>query len=454
MSSLRRETPDRETGGETEAARCALHPQIGGRASGEELQGTAIADEGWELVRRIMRRRDKWLIAVAVLIVVAIAIRAALPTMLRDYVNDKLQALEGYDGQVDDIDLSLIRGAYGIDNIRIVKTGSGQPVPFFSSERVDFSVEWRSLMRGSLVSAGEFHSPNLNFVQGETKEQSQTGEGVNWAERLGELFPFRFNTVRIHDGTITFRAPGISTADAIKATQVQGQLTNLTNVADSGKETFADFQADAAVLDGGSARVSGSVNPLAAQPTFDVNLQLRNVKLPQVNPWLRQYIKADAEAGDFELYLELAAAEGKFKGYAKPVLSNVDIYSSEEPEESFLKRIWEGLVDFAANVLENDEKEQVAARIPFTGTIENPKTSILETIVSVLRNAFVSAFARSLEGSISVRDVRENLQGIGEPSPDDEKGKKRRDERRQSKADDEDSDKSASNQPAFGPKRN
>jgi hypothetical protein len=406
-----------------------------------------------------MRRRDKWLIAVFVVIAVLVAIRAALPTVIRDYVNDQLQALEQYDGHVDDVDLALWRGAYGIDNIRIVKTGGEQPVPFFSADRIDLSVEWRSLMRGSLVAEGVFHGPNINFVQGETKEESQTGEGVDWGERLGEMFPFRFNTVTVHNGTITFRAPGIRTADAMKATNVEGQVTNITNVADKGKETFADFRTTAQVLDGGSATVSGSVDPLGAKPTFDVNLQVQNVKLPQVNPWLREYIKADAEAGDFELYLEIAAADGKFQGYAKPVLRNVNIYSSEEPEKNPLKRIWEGLVEFAANVLENDEKEQVAARIPFTGTIDNPETSIMQTIVSVMRNAFVSAFARSLEGSISVRNVRENLQGIGEPAADDkDKGKDKDNGKDKDKKKDSDkksdADKDESNAPSFGPKRN
>jgi hypothetical protein len=74
-----------------------------------------------------------------------------------------------------------------------------------------------------------------------------------------------------------------------------------------------------------------------------------------------------------------------------------------------LRKLWEGVVDFAANILENKEEEQIAARPPFTGTIENPEASVWPTIVSVLRNAFVSAFARSLEGSISLRDVKENL---------------------------------------------
>jgi hypothetical protein len=39
-----------------------------------------------------------------------------------------------------------------------------------------------------------------------------------------------------------------------------------------------------------------------------------------------------------------------------------------------------------------------AARIPLRCTIDNP--GMFETIVSVLRNSFVSVFARSLEGSI------------------------------------------------------
>ena len=121
----------------------------------------------------------------------------------------------------------------------------------------------------------------------------------------------------------------------------------------------------------------------------------------------------------------LAAADGKFKGYAKPFLEDVNMYRSGEPEKNPLKRVWEGFLDFAANVLENQEEDQVAARIPFTGTIENPETNLFATIASVLRNAFVSAFARSLEGSITLRDVKQNLQDV-DPNPREEKKKERK----------------------------
>lgn len=389
-----------------------------------------------------MLRRYKSLWAIVLVVAVLIAVRAALPGIVKDYVNDKLQAMEAYEGQVGDVDLALWRGAYRVDDVLIVKRGAQQSTPFFSGDRVDFSVEWRSLLHGSLVAEGEFLRPSLNLVQGPNEKESQTGKEVNWPDQLAKMFPYRFNTVRVRDGTITFRAPGIRTQDALNATHVNGEITNITNVVERDKDTFADFRVDGQVLDKGTARVNGSVNPLARSPTFDVNLAVQNVQLPDVNPWLRQYIKADAESGEFELYTELAAADGKFKGYAKPIMRKVNIYSSEEPEKNPLKRLWEGLVEFAANVLENDEKGQVAARIPFSGTIKDPQAGILATIVSVVHNAFVSAFARSLEGSISLRDVKKNLQGIGEDtSQQKDKDKKRTASKEEDKDEDQEKDK-------------
>jgi uncharacterized protein DUF748 len=369
-----------------------------------------------------MTRRRKWLIAVGAIVVLLVGARLALPYAVKDYVNDKLAALDSYEGRVGDIDIHLWRGAYSIDGIEIDKKGGARPVPFFKSAKIDLSVEWRSLWHGSIVSEATFLAPELNLVQAASKEGSQLGSEEHWNRRLEELFPFRFNTIEVVDGTVRFLAPGISTKDAITARNVDGQVTNLTNVVESGKEAFADFSITADVLDGAPAKVAGSVDAFAPSPTFDVNMEVKKVKLPKVNPWLREYIKADAEAGDFELYMELAAADNKFTGYAKPILQNVDIYRSGEPEQNPLKRVWEGFLDFAANVLENPDADQVAARIPFKGTIENPETNLFATIASVLRNAFVSAFARSLEGSITLRDVKKNLQGI-DPNPR-ETGKK------------------------------
>lgn len=62
-----------------------------------------------------MRRRDRSLLILAIVIVVAIAIRAFMPFVVKDYVNRKLAALEAYEGHVDDVDIALWRGAYSIN---------------------------------------------------------------------------------------------------------------------------------------------------------------------------------------------------------------------------------------------------------------------------------------------------------------------------------------------------
>jgi hypothetical protein len=352
-------------------------------------------------------------VALAALAIGLLGIRIALPYFVRDYVNRTLHAMESYDGSIGGIDLDLWRGAYQIHDLRIDKRGAAErTVPFLRAEVLDLSIEWSSLLHGDLVGEAEFVRPDLNFIEAKDGDASQTGQGEDWPAQLEELFPFRFNVVRVRDGRVTFRAPGIQARDAITAEQVNGELVNLTNVVESGREAFAQFNAGGRVLGDAPVRVRGALAPFAREPTFDVNLELTGVDLPEVNPWLREYIKADAEAGRFQLYLELAAADGKFKGYAKPILEGVEVYSSDEAEKNPLRRIWEGLVEFAAKVFENDEADQVAARIPFSGTIRNPKAGTLETIVSVLRNAFVSAFARSLEDSISLRDVKKKLKKI------------------------------------------
>ena len=365
------------------------------------------------LPRRIRRRSDL-LWPVVALVFALIAVRLALPYVVKDYVNDKLHALKAYDGSVADIDMALLRGAYRIDGIEIVKRGARQPTPFFDASRVDFSVEWHSLLNGSLVAEAHFYEPHLNLVESKGGEQEQLGKEEQWHARLEELFPFEFNTVEVHDGTITFRTPGIETEDALTARHVNGIVTNITNVVETEKDSFAEYRMTGKVLGGADAWAWGSAEPFTKRSTFDLNLSIEGVKVANANPWLRQYLKADAKQGDFDLYLEVASSNGSYKGVAKPMLHNVQFLSLEEaPKENPLKTLWQGTLQLAAEIFENQPRKQVAAEVPFSGTVAGSSTDLVATVGSVLRNAFVSALTHSIEGRISLKDVKQD-----EPSTD------------------------------------
>src|SRR5262245_22824545 len=88
-----------------------------------------------------MMRKRKLLAGLAAVAIVLIGARIALPFVVEEYANRKLAALHSYDGHVGDIDIHLWRGAYSIDDLVIVKTGAKRPVPFFSAQRIDLSVE-------------------------------------------------------------------------------------------------------------------------------------------------------------------------------------------------------------------------------------------------------------------------------------------------------------------------
>lgn len=216
-----------------------------------------------------------------------------------------------------------------------------------------------------------FVAPDLNLVQADDKQQSQFGTEVDWTQKGKAMSPFSFNSICVCDGKTTFTAPGIKTRDALTVEGIHGELVNLTNVVQQGRETFARFQVTARVLGNAPLALDGSLDPWAKQPTFDVKAQLCNVQLPQVNRWLDKYLKAEAERGEFGLYVEAAAAEGGFKGYAKPFIRDVEIKRSD-PDEAPLKKLRENVVDFATEVLKNKGTGDVAAWIPFSGSVTNP----------------------------------------------------------------------------------
>src|SRR5690606_14204298 len=154
--------------------------------------------------------------------------------------------------------------------------------------------------QGALVAEGDAVRPVLNLIQAKKEEEQQLGTETKWPTFLADYYPFDINTFRVHDATVRLRTPQIPFEKALVAHDVQAVLSNLTNVVESGKETFAQFEVRGAVLKDSPLRINGSLNPLAKQPTFDVNLQLGSVQLSELNPWLQQYAKADAQAGTFE----------------------------------------------------------------------------------------------------------------------------------------------------------
>ncbi|HEX2139377.1 MAG TPA: DUF748 domain-containing protein [Woeseiaceae bacterium] len=350
-------------------------------------------------------------IVAAVILAVAVIVRALLPLVVERYVNDRLADMGDYRGHVANVDIALIRGAYELHDLTVVKKGSSGQQPFLAMPHLDVSIKWSELFEGQLVGEIQMHNPVLNMIQGERADETQLGAGVNWVDQVSKLFPFRFNRVEVIDGTATFRAPGIQQEESLTLHRLNALLSNLTNVEKSNDPTFAGFEVRAIFGQDAPLSISGHANPLSEVPTFDVNLSLEGARLVDVNPWLEKFLNVDAEQGVFSMYAELAAADGRFEGYIKPILENAEIFRLDEPSTGPLQKAWEAVVDAVGEILEDPKEEQVATQIPFEGELENPDAGLMAAAVNLLRNAFVAAFTHSLEGTVTLEDVESEREG-------------------------------------------
>jgi Domain of Unknown Function (DUF748) len=351
-----------------------------------------------------MRGRKKKIAlgTVVTLVLAALIFRLALPSLVQRYVNQKLDELPEYDGQIGDVDIHLIRGAYSIDDIDIVKTTGNVPVPFFSARKVDFSMEWREILHKSLVGEIHVYGCSVNFVKGESERDSQTSIDQSWLEIVQELFPFRINRFEIEEGSVWFHDLGTEPKVDVYLTNMVVLCTNLYNTRELASELPADFRARGTTLGGGSLELHVKLDPLADEPRFDLELGVTNVNLVALNELLEAYGKFNVKRGNFEVFAEIAGSEGNFDGYVKPFFEDLDVFELEEDAKNPIKLAWQAIVAGAVKIFKNHSEDTVATKIPVSGTFEKTEVEIWTTVVNVLRNAFVEAFKARVDESINL----------------------------------------------------
>src|ERR1041385_9562888 len=133
-------------------------------------------------MRRLFKRWWFWLIVAIATVWLVLYVYLAI--WVRDYVNRKLSEIPDYRAHVEAVTLHLYRGAYQIHNIKIEKVSGHVPVPFFAAPLIDRSIQWRALFDGSIVGKIDFYRPQLNFVNGRTKEEQQAAVDEPWTDKI------------------------------------------------------------------------------------------------------------------------------------------------------------------------------------------------------------------------------------------------------------------------------
>ncbi len=123
-----------------------------------------------------------------------------------------------------------------------------------------------------------------------------------------------------------------------------------------------------------------------------------------MNELLRAYGNFDVVRGEFSFYSELSVKDGVIQGYMKPLFKDMKVYDKrQDKEKSTFRKLYEGLIDTAAKLLENRPRAEVATKVTISGEADNPNTDTWEVLVRLVENAFFKAilpgFDRQLEAS-------------------------------------------------------
>lgn len=351
-----------------------------------------------------MKKKYKILISVVVLLII---IRLILPYVVLHYANKALANVKGYYGHIDDIDLSIYRGAYIINDIYLNKVDSvsKQQTPFFKSRNIDLSVEWGALFHGSIVGELTFDSPELIFTKDKTDLTDVKKDTTDFRKLLKNFMPLKVNRFEVNDGTIRY-ADNTSTPKvdiALKQTHILA--LNLKSVIDDKVELPSTVTAQANVYEG-TLSFNMKLNALADNATFDLNAEIKNTNLVLLNDFFKAYGNFDVHRGNFGLYTEMAAKDGKFKGYVKPIIKDLKVVGPEDRHDTFFNKVWEQIVGAAGVIFKNQKKDQVATKVNMEGSFKNPQTNTLDAIWEVLLNAFVQALLPEVDNTISINSVK------------------------------------------------
>jgi hypothetical protein len=364
-----------------------------------------------ERVHHHVRRWPRRVVITVVLVAaVLFAARLALPHVVKKQVNGRLQSIPGYVGQVDDIDIHLWRGAYSLGGLSIYRQAGAVREPFVLVQNVDFSIAWRELFRGKIVSDILVDKADVIFVKGPTDETSQTDTDRRWQAVIQDLFPIDITHFELTNSSIRYEDKTKQPHIDVFVKNLHVVATGLRNRPGEGPAKEREFPAEITVegesLGGGRVRALIEADPLAPQPHFHLSANVDGVNLPDLNESLKAIANVDVGKGTFRMAAEMAGKDGGFQGYVKPFFEDLDFRNLDDQNKGVMTRLWEKVVSGLAWLVKNKERDQVGTRIPFEGRFGDPQVGVWATISNLFRHGFVRAFNPVVEGTVRAENVR------------------------------------------------
>lgn len=342
----------------------------------------------------------KWRI-ILIIAAVFILIRISLPYAILYFVNNSIKDIPEYTGKIEGVDLHILKGNYQIQNVQMSWLKDNEWVQVVDIPSIQISTVWSKILQGKIVASVNIEKPVLTLYYRMTKAERPKAKGKPITDVFREITPAKIETFTVRDAEIRFRNYYTQPNYVLYADSIYISLYNLTNMQNLSSPTYASMDLIGKVMGSGNLSINLMFNPIQTPPNFFVGLKMLNLDVNSLDTFSKAYGGFDFEKGTMDLTSEITMKNSEIDGYVKPIFRNLQVFSwKKDVKEDALKAFWEGLVGSTSEVFENQPRDQLATRIPISGTISDPKVDILTSVLNVLRDAFVKAFMPTLEGNV------------------------------------------------------
>lgn len=347
-----------------------------------------------------LKRVPQWLLVVVGVLVV---VRIFLPSVCLWTINRALDSKLGvYKGHIEDFDLSLYRGAYQIEGLRIEKR-EGQTPPILEVKEIDLSLAWRAVLKKNISADVTITEMKVKIADAESTEKKQTGAEEptkNWESVGTVLVPISIETLILNDSAVYFTNNNLKTPVPVALEKINLEAKDLRSRPSA---KMSPIKGTALLQGHADIWTEGSLDLLAEDLRLDLDFKIEKFRPQSLNQTLRLYVPVDITHGEASLYGEVAAQNGRVEGYGKLFLRDGDIIAPAQDYLGIKHFFIEIATAFANWLLQNNQTKNIAMKIPFHYDQNGLDIDASEAFWSAVKNR-TEDLKPELENSVSLKN--------------------------------------------------
>ncbi len=334
--------------------------------------------------------------------IVSIFIALILLYLFSNYIilsilRHKLNQNPDYEITVSSAYFNPFIGSYHINGVSVRETSDPTSI-YLSVESIVPKIQWGALvLHGRLVGKIIFNQPNLSIINHPKKVKKISpplSMEEQWQFFTKNIFPIGLNAIDIYNGNIAYtdfdqkQRPITS-----RIFNLNMHLTNASCVT-SCKNMGANLAISAQLESQGQLYGLLDFNPTNQLPTARLDMKIENLNLKDYSHIISDTANVKLREGFADFYIHLDIQQNTIDGYIKPFFRAVDI---KPKYDNIFNKMKAGLAQGIVKLFKNEETKETATKIPLSGKVNNPKTSILATIINALRHAFITALSHGFK---------------------------------------------------------